>query len=768
MALKKKKNLDKMPPVPKPSTQKPAMVRRSASKSYLDQPQNSQPPADAVRQPIQLRLTDKELEEEQTRMLSANCPSAPDNIIHFSYRDKMFKADGLVSQTEFHISVDGPYLFADESYGYNNYKQEAKKEELQRNQFNFSNRGTQASIPLPKDQSVATNPPPSETTKGEFNRSVIYDRYKEQKRMQAEGDAVGGDGKKGKSAVIRQIGDEHDDPLVFTSGEGLSLETQALTLQKASDNSISAICSLSAADLALVSNALLLAERLVAEILFADVVSDYKFWSDPSDSYKQEGSLLPLWKFATNFKEVLGIKTVKPVSCIQFHPKFHDLFAAAYGSFEFQSTSVFPPSCLSVFSLKNPFYPERIIKTPVDILCLDWHPERSDLLLVGLYDGNIAMYNAADGTQIVISDSSTGKHTEAVWSVRWRKDLVGSNSLAFFSASTDGCICSWTLVKTDLRLVSKIDVRDNMTDADVTQPISSGKDAGLSAQATTQVTTTRLHSDPLNPDLAAAYTSATEKASKSTLHTKPQILITQKNDFDSQKRSAEIANQTSPTAGILSISFNPKYDWLYAISTDSGIVRLCSTAYHNTYVQTFCQNGHSMPVYGISWNTFNPDLLVSCSEDFTCKIWKRDRATPVYTVDFGRTVSDVTFSPHVSTEIIAGTADGKIVVYDFNIRKETPLCIQTAVPIAARLTKIELSKSFPIIAVGDSQGVVRVFKLSPNLLRRHVVEQPKARGPNVKTYTQEELAQLSQEGEEQKLEEFVRWCIKANSASGID
>lgn len=110
--------------------------------------------------------------------------------------------------------------------------------------------------------------------------------------MQAEGDAVGGMGK-GKSAVIRQIGDEHDDPLVFTSGEGLSLETQALTLQKASDNSISAICSLSAADLALVSNALLLAERLVAEILFADVVSDYKFWSDPSDSYKQEGSLLP-------------------------------------------------------------------------------------------------------------------------------------------------------------------------------------------------------------------------------------------------------------------------------------------------------------------------------------------------------------------------------------------------------------------------------------------------------------------------------------------
>ncbi|TNJ28987.1 Dynein intermediate chain [Giardia muris] len=732
---------------------KPSPLKREPSfAGYAQQPATI--PTEAA-----IRLTDKELEEEQTRMLNASCPSAPDNIVHFSYSDRVFKSEGLVRQTQFHICVDGPFVYAENVYASKYGGDDKGEEKMLHNQFNYSNRGTQASMPVPVDESLSTNPPPSDNARGAFTRSIIYDAYKEASKNARLDEAGAGEGKKGGAVAHRKIGDDEDDPLMFTAPEGVSLDAQPLALQKTADNAISAICSLSAKDLDAVFNALSLAERLVAEILYADVISDYKFWDDPSDKFKSEGSLLPLWKFSVDFKEILGQKTTKAVSVLQFHPKFSDLFAVGYGTHEFQRTSLFPPSCLCVFSLKNPFYPERIIRTPVDVLCLDWHPERSDLLIVGLYDGNIALYNLTDCSLIAMSDSQTGKHTDLVWSVRWRTD-VSSSSLSFFSASSDGYVFVWSLVKSVLRLVSKTEIKDNMTDTDVVQPVAAPKDNFDSS--------IKLASDPLaTQDLASSLTGP-QTQKKSSLKTKQQVIITEKNDFENHKRAAEIANQTSPVAGVLGIAFNPKYDWMYAITTDSGVVRLCSTAYHNTFVQTFCQGGHSMPVYGLSWNLFNPDILVSCSEDFTCKIWKRDRATPLYTIDFGNTVSDVAFNPQISTEIVAGTKDGKVVVYDFGIRQETPICIQTTVPSNANLTKLALSNKYPVVAVGDSQGVVRVFKLSPNLMRRFTVEQPKARGPNVRVYTPEELAQLSQEGEEKKLEDFVQWCIKANAASGID
>jgi hypothetical protein len=54
-----------------------------------------------------LELTEVELKEEFTRILTANNPHAPNNIVRFSHKDKTFKPLSSVDQLAIHFSMDG-------------------------------------------------------------------------------------------------------------------------------------------------------------------------------------------------------------------------------------------------------------------------------------------------------------------------------------------------------------------------------------------------------------------------------------------------------------------------------------------------------------------------------------------------------------------------------------------------------------------------------------------------------------------------------------
>merc|ERR550514_2221197 len=52
-------------------------------------------------------------------------------------------------------------------------------------------------------------------------------------------------------------------------------------------------------------------ERMANQNTFADVTEDFKFWEDQSDLYRDEGTLLPLWRFSfekTKKKHVTAVK----------------------------------------------------------------------------------------------------------------------------------------------------------------------------------------------------------------------------------------------------------------------------------------------------------------------------------------------------------------------------------------------------------------------------------------------------------------------------
>lgn len=70
-----------------------------------------------VRPPDQLELTDAELKEEFTRILTANNPHAPQNIVRYSFKEGTYKLIGFVTQLAIHFSQVGNLIPKDSDEG---------------------------------------------------------------------------------------------------------------------------------------------------------------------------------------------------------------------------------------------------------------------------------------------------------------------------------------------------------------------------------------------------------------------------------------------------------------------------------------------------------------------------------------------------------------------------------------------------------------------------------------------------------------------------
>ncbi len=186
-----------------------------------------------------------------------------------------------------------------------------------------------------------------------------------------------------------------------------------------------------------------LLERMVIQNVFDEVSQDYKFWDDPTDAIKErEGSLLPLWKF--------GIEAAKKkhVTALTWHPTYGDLFAAGYGSFDFTKQT---SGLICLYTLKNPAHPLVTIATESGVTSVDFNATHERLLLVGHYDGSVAVYSVSstEATRVAISTVDSGKHGDTVWQVRWLPDDLDGNC-TFCSVAADGRVSAWTLVRDQL------------------------------------------------------------------------------------------------------------------------------------------------------------------------------------------------------------------------------------------------------------------------------------------------------------------------------
>lgn len=74
--------------------------------------------------------------------------------------------------------------------------------------------------------------------------------------------------------------------------------------------------------------------------------------------------------------------------------------------------------------------------------------------------------------------------------------------------------------------------------------------------------------------------------------------------------------------------------------------------------------------------------------------------------DVGDRVGDVKWAPYSSTVFAAVTMDGRVYVFDLNVNKYKPICVQAVVSRRRnKVTRISFNPKLPIIIVGDDKYV---------------------------------------------------------------
>jgi len=228
----------------------------------------------------------------------------------------------------------------------------AQKKSL-RNQFFYQERSSQThNLPL-REKGMKTAPPETSVYSVETTQWMIFDAFmrdfEEDQRVQAE-EAAKSKGKDKKPAPVQQV--HLEDPLYSTS----------------------------------MKKCLKIMERMIVQNAEDEKFEDYKYYEDTTEDPGQHnyGSVLPLWRFTTEKSRR------KNVTAMCWNPRYKDLFAVSYGSYDFlKQTS----GLICCFTIKNPTWPEYTFTTESGVMCIDFHPNCPALIAVGCYDGTVMVFD---------------------------------------------------------------------------------------------------------------------------------------------------------------------------------------------------------------------------------------------------------------------------------------------------------------------------------------------------------------------------------------
>jgi dynein intermediate chain 1 len=398
---------------------------------------------DPVRPDDQLELTEEELKVELTRILRADNPHAPDNIVRFSHKEGAYRQMSSVEQCAFHFSMPAVMVHVDseearrmavrrrfskqppatttaeagtggtdegeasgtaeagtstgedapdegvggdgeggvgepteggegeEAAPEAEADAEADEEDGDdddeinkplRNQFNFSERASQTYNYAMRERGTMTEAPARAAFGATATQWAMYDAYSADLERQAAA--------KEKSTKKKLVKEEKRN----TAANPLSRDP----------NDEAASGWTAAAKIVDLSVARKI-ERMCNQNTFDDVAQDFKYWDDPSDSFKEgEASLLPLWKLTYEKARK------RTVTCMAWCPGYWDLLFVGFGSYDYTKQGA---GVIAAYSLKNPSFPEYTVETDNGVMCIDVHPEQPSLLAVGFYNGEVAVYD---------------------------------------------------------------------------------------------------------------------------------------------------------------------------------------------------------------------------------------------------------------------------------------------------------------------------------------------------------------------------------------
>jgi WD40 repeat protein len=304
---------------------------------------------------------------------------------------------------------------------------------------------------------------------------------------------------------------------------------------------------------------------------------------------------------------------------------------------------------LLFWTLKNQ-YPERVIKTPRGLTSCNFSTKNPYYIVVADYTGEILVYNLKNDSDVPIADSREvkDKHTDIVWEAKWIEKPNDKNEM-IVSISSDGKVKEW-LLKKGLEVTDLMHMKKNTTFPDKT----------------------------LNP------------FSKYDQSTKDTLIFRDANG--------------------LSFDFPYNDTTVYYISLEECTVNKCRVSYKDTYIESYF--GHQGPVYKVRCNPFDPNIFITCSYDWTIKIWTTKQVKPLLTcksMNRSSQINDIEWSPFTSTIFGCVVDDGTIEIWDLAKQTIDPIISINLNGVPKKT--IKFSRNSQVIATGDSEFNIDVFRL---------------------------------------------------------
>jgi len=299
------------------------------------------------------------------------------------------------------------------------------------------------------------------------------------------------------------------------------------------------------------------------------------------------------------------------------------------------------------WSLKNPDSPDKIIHTPCGVTAIAFSRHHPNLLAAGLYDGTVCIFDVRKDSSKPVLESGHGPGVKHTDPV-WQLTWVDHGTgrgEVLVSISSDGRVTKW-------------DMRQGLENQDL-------------------------------------------------MKLKRVVNMAKQASQNSKPGGGGSEGIISRRASGMCIAFSPKDPNLYMAGTEDGAIHKCSCSYNEQHLETFF--GHSGPVYKLQWSPFCPNTFLSCSADWSIKLWHQECSYAIFTF-FSTTdyVADVCWSPYNSTVFASVTGDGRVDVWDISVNTLDPL---SSVKTGKRLSTVAFSMASPVLVVGHEGGGVDVYSL---------------------------------------------------------
>jgi dynein intermediate chain 1 len=168
-------------------------------------------------------------------------------------------------------------------------------------------------------------------------------------------------------------------------------------------------------------------------------------------------------------------------------------------------------------------------------------------------------------------------------------------------------------------------------------------------------------------------------------------------------------------AGGSCFDFNthPSKAGLFVVGTEEGGLHSYSRSVGSAFVSSFA--GHHQAVYTVKWNPFHPAIFLTCSADWTVKLWEINNTEPVMTFDCQHPVSDISWAPFSSTVFAVGF-ERVVRVFDLALDKHAAVGqIVLSKNRASLITHLSFNPVVPILGVSMDNGTSLMMKLSGSL-----------------------------------------------------